>query len=328
MNNNNNLKDILDFKPKINKEKMSYSREEKDGFRSIAFYSSVNHTPILFSKIDSNTIDLCNGELKIIDIVETIFSSIKGPSWIELINNTVSLIFYLTDLEVINSDSLNPFLTYTTLKLDEEIQILEFCYYQQDKLDYFLEKVFSNNEYYYYHYNPLLNKYDNNIKNLKKELDKRENKILIIKKSIEIVKMGNNGSAQQTEEVIEGNVTNVEGKIYSYVDGHKPYMDQMWWWFLPYYIYIVLAIIYIIVMLFAGVGAGPFLGWLIFAVLIGLLIWWLCDIRELGWAWFILLLPLIVAMLVAIVGAGVTSGIIGSEAIKMAVQSAKIQSQE
>ena len=187
MNNNNNLKDILDFKPKINKEKMSYSREEKDGFRSIAFYSSVNHTPILFSKIDSNTIDLCNGELKIIDIVETIFSSIKGPSWIELINNTVSLIFYLTDLEVINSDSLNPFLTYTTLKLDEEIQILEFCYYQQDKLDYFLEKVFSNNEYYYYHYNPLLNKYDNNIKNLKKELDKRENKILIIKKSIEIV---------------------------------------------------------------------------------------------------------------------------------------------
>lgn len=135
--------------------------------------------------------------------------------------------------------------------------------------------------------------------------------------------MGNSAPQQAAElreqetVVVDGNTVNV----YSYVDGHKAYMDQMWWWFLPFYIYIVLAIIYVIMMLFAGVSAGPFLGWLIFAVLIGLLIWWLCDIRQLGWAWFILLLPLIIAILIGIVGAGVTSGIIGADALKMAMQS-------
>jgi hypothetical protein len=129
--------------------------------------------------------------------------------------------------------------------------------------------------------------------------------------------MGNSGSQPQSEE-LQAQETVV---VYSSADGQKPYMEQMWWWFLPFYIYIVLAIIYVIMMLFAGVSAGPFLGWLIFAVLIGLLIWWLCDIRQLGWAWFILLLPLIIAMLIGIVGAGVTSGIIGADALKMAVQS-------
>lgn len=135
---------------------------------------------------------------------------------------------------------------------------------------------------------------------------------------MKIVKMGNNSSTSQHSSEIEAQ--SMETTVYSAADGQKPYMEQMWWWFLPFYIYIVLAIIYVIMMLFAGVSAGPFLGWLIFAVLIGLLIWWLCDIRQLGWAWFILLLPLIIALLIGIVGAGVTSGIIGADAIKMAVQ--------
>lgn len=126
--------------------------------------------------------------------------------------------------------------------------------------------------------------------------------------------MGNTASqnAEEQEEKV--------AVVYSEADGHKQYMEQQWWWFLPFYIYIVLAVIYVIMMLFAGVSAGPFLGWLIFAVLIGLLIWWLCDIRQLGWAWFILLLPLIIALFVAIIGSGVTAGIVGAEALKQGMR--------
>lgn len=98
--------------------------------------------------------------------------------------------------------------------------------------------------------------------------------------------------------------------------GPKPYMQDNWWLFLPFYIFIALAILQLIVMVFTGATAGMFLGYVIFAILWALLIWWVCDIGELGWAWFILLLPLIVAVLIGIVSAGVTGGILSLEAMK------------
>jgi len=98
---------------------------------------------------------------------------------------------------------------------------------------------------------------------------------------------------------------------------HKDYMNETWWKFLPLYIFIALAIITLIVMLFSGANAAAFIGYIIFAVLWGLLIWWVCNICQLGWAWFILLLPLIIAILVAIIGAGTTAGIVAARNIPM-----------
>lgn len=89
-------------------------------------------------------------------------------------------------------------------------------------------------------------------------------------------------------------------------------MHEQWFLHLPLYIFIALAIIFLIGMLFASSGAAAFIGVLIFAILWGLLIWWLCDICQLGWAWFVLLLPIIVGMLIGIVAAGVAGGIRGA----------------
>lgn len=101
----------------------------------------------------------------------------------------------------------------------------------------------------------------------------------------------------------------------SHVECHKDYMNETWWKFLPLYIFIALAIIALIVMLFSGATAAAFIGYIIFAILWGLLLWWLCDICELGWAWFVLLLPLIIAILTAVVAAGVTGGIVAARNI-------------
>lgn len=95
--------------------------------------------------------------------------------------------------------------------------------------------------------------------------------------------------------------------------GSKPYMKENWWHFLPLYIFIVLAIINIIVIVFSnGVTPGVLLGYVVFAVLWGLLLWWLCDIGQLGWAWFFLLLPLILAVAAATVTAGVVGAMVVS----------------
>ncbi len=100
--------------------------------------------------------------------------------------------------------------------------------------------------------------------------------------------------------------------------GPKPYMESSWWFFLPFYIFVVLAIIQLIVMIFAGTTAGAFLGALIFLILWGLLLWWLCDIGQLGWAWFFLLLPFIIILLTAIISAGVAGGVLAAEAANVA----------
>ena len=91
----------------------------------------------------------------------------------------------------------------------------------------------------------------------------------------------------------------------------KPYMSQQWWLFLPLYIFIVLAIINIIVIVFSnGVTPGVLLGYVVFAVLWGLLLWWLCDIGQLGWAWFFLLRPFILAVLTAVITAGIVGAMV------------------
>jgi hypothetical protein len=103
--------------------------------------------------------------------------------------------------------------------------------------------------------------------------------------------------------------------------GHKDYMDTMWWHFLPLYIFIALAIINLVLMVFAGGNAGAILSFVLSALLIGLLIWWLCDIGQLGWAWFVLLLPLILAMATGVVAGGVTAGLFAYDMGKTAISS-------
>lgn len=95
----------------------------------------------------------------------------------------------------------------------------------------------------------------------------------------------------------------------------KEYMYEQWWYYLPLYIFIALAIITLIVMLFSGANAAAFVGMLIFLVLWGLLIWWLCNICELSWAWFVLLLPLILAIATGVITAGVTAGIVAARRV-------------
>jgi hypothetical protein len=95
-----------------------------------------------------------------------------------------------------------------------------------------------------------------------------------------------------------------DGKV-----GPKDYMNQTWWYFLPFYIYIGFAVLTLIIMAFGGANVSAFLAYIVFAVLIGLLLWWVCDIGQLGWAWFILLIPLIMAALTSCVSGGVASGI-------------------
>lgn len=103
--------------------------------------------------------------------------------------------------------------------------------------------------------------------------------------------------------------------------GHKDYMDTMWWHFLPLYIFIALAIINLVLMVFAGGNAGAILSFVLSALLVGLLIWWLCDIGQLGWAWFVLLLPLILAMATGVVAGGVTAGFFAYDMGKTAISS-------
>ena len=98
--------------------------------------------------------------------------------------------------------------------------------------------------------------------------------------------------------------------------GPKDYMNQTWWYFLPFYIYIAFAVITLIGMAFAGAMASAFLAYIVFAILIGLLLWWVCDIGQLGWAWFILLLPLILGALTSCVSGGVFSGVMMAEMAK------------
>lgn len=100
----------------------------------------------------------------------------------------------------------------------------------------------------------------------------------------------------------------------SHEDCHKEYMDEAWWRFLPFYIFVILAIIALIVMLFTGANAATFIGYVIFAILWALLVWWLCDICQLGWAWFALLFPLILAIASAVIASGVFAGMMAFEA--------------
>lgn len=100
--------------------------------------------------------------------------------------------------------------------------------------------------------------------------------------------------------------------------GPKEYMDTVWWHFLPLYIFVAVVIINLVLLIFGGANAGAILSFVILSFLMGLLIWWLCDIGQLGWAWFVLLLPIIWAFFTAAVGAGVTGGLVAHDAMKSA----------
>jgi hypothetical protein len=90
--------------------------------------------------------------------------------------------------------------------------------------------------------------------------------------------------------------------------GNRPYMHETWFLYLPFWIYIIAAIIVLIILIFNDPTAGGIIGYIVFAVIWGLIIWWLCDLGQLGWAWFFLLFPLILVIFVAAVAAGVATG--------------------
>lgn len=92
------------------------------------------------------------------------------------------------------------------------------------------------------------------------------------------------------------------------------YLNSEWFHFLPLWIFIAFAVLTIIAMAFGGAAPSAFLIYIVTAALLGLLIWWLCDINQVGWAWFVLLLPLILAMATSVVTAGVAAGNLSSAA--------------
>lgn len=76
-------------------------------------------------------------------------------------------------------------------------------------------------------------------------------------------------------------------------------------WCLPLMIYIIIVAIGIITTLFVGSTpqqtAGAFIANIIVNILIGILLWWLCKTGKVGWAWFVLLLPIIIWIILSIV---------------------------
>ena len=68
-------------------------------------------------------------------------------------------------------------------------------------------------------------------------------------------------------------------------------------WCLPLIIFVIIAVISILAMIVGGQSFLNIIISIIFNVLIGLLIWWLCKNNHIGWAWVILFLPLILTVL-------------------------------
>lgn len=69
-----------------------------------------------------------------------------------------------------------------------------------------------------------------------------------------------------------------------------------WCW--PFVIYLILSVITIIFFLFSKQGVGATITYvllqLIWIIIMGFIIYWLCKSGKTGWAWFLLFLPLII----------------------------------
>jgi hypothetical protein len=94
----------------------------------------------------------------------------------------------------------------------------------------------------------------------------------------------------------------------SALEERHAYLHSEWFRFLPLWIYVGFTVLAIIAMAFGSVGPSVFLIYIVLAALMGLLIWWLSDIGQVGWAWFVLLVPVIISISTSIVAAGVATG--------------------
>lgn len=69
-------------------------------------------------------------------------------------------------------------------------------------------------------------------------------------------------------------------------------------WCIPFIVYIIISAIVILGFIFSKRPMGETVTYvllqLIWIVLIGLIIYWLCKSGKVGWAWFVLFLPLII----------------------------------
>ena len=78
-----------------------------------------------------------------------------------------------------------------------------------------------------------------------------------------------------------------------------------WCW--PFIIYLILSLITIIFFLFSQQSVGETVTYvllqLIWIIIIGFIIYWLCKSGHTGWAWFVLFLPLIVQIVWVILAA-------------------------
>lgn len=175
-------KEILEFKPILHEKDIAYFRYEKDGLKSIAFNSLVDNKPILFSKADADFIDLCNGEYKVLEIVEKTSKLNRDIPWMINLINSNNLISLLTELRVLYSEQRNPFLVSKSLKLDVDFDIVEGTYLQHEEYSKFIERAFLNSDSYHFYMNPLINGTSITEMSFIRELKSVNNRLITIKK--------------------------------------------------------------------------------------------------------------------------------------------------
>lgn len=87
----------------------------------------------------------------------------------------------------------------------------------------------------------------------------------------------------------------------------------MWNLCSPLTFFIILVVVWIVLILLSGMPMkmGAILNTLIWAVLLGIIIYYLCSIGKIAWAWFVVFLPLILMgafMLMFTFGMGIGVG--------------------
>jgi hypothetical protein len=92
----------------------------------------------------------------------------------------------------------------------------------------------------------------------------------------------------------------------------KSYMKTAWWAFLPFYIFVAMIILSLLLGFISGVNTfastSSTVWYFVVVILWGLLLYWLCDIGSLTLAWWLVLLPVILALATSVVTMGVAYG--------------------
>ena len=173
-------KQILEFKPKFDKQNITYEREEKQGWVSIAFNSKVDYTPMLITKYDRDFIELCNGENRVIDIVGIVSRKNNIP-WMESIMLSNRLLALLTELQMLQSDPNNPFINRKSVYITENIIISEVSYIDYNECKAFINNAFSGYSNYYFYMNPINNGLSFSINDFHLAVSNLDNRCFIIR---------------------------------------------------------------------------------------------------------------------------------------------------